>query len=78
VTICLGAVAPTPLRVREAEALLIGQTASESRLAEAGAVAARTARPISDIRASADYRREQCDLLTRRALRLAIERAAAS
>ena len=77
VTICLGAVAPTPIRAREAEAILAGHPLSEDRLAQAGAAAARAARPISDVRASADYRREQCDLLTRRAVRLAVERAAA-
>lgn len=78
VTICLGAVAPTPVRAREAEELLIGNPLSESRLAQAGAAAARAARPISDIRASADYRREQCDILTRRVVRLAVERALAT
>jgi carbon-monoxide dehydrogenase medium subunit len=76
-TICLGAVAPTPVRVREAEELLAGRALSDDLLAQAGAAAARAARPISDVRGSADYRREQCDLLTRRALRLAVQRAAA-
>jgi len=76
--ICLGAVATTPLRVPEAEEILVGQAISEDLLAAAGAAAARAARPISDVRASAEYRREQCDLMTRRALRTAIERARAA
>jgi carbon-monoxide dehydrogenase medium subunit len=76
VMICLGAVAPTPIRAREAEEILTGHALSDDRLARAGAAAARAARPISDIRASADYRRDQCDVLTRRAVRLAVERAA--
>ncbi len=75
VTICLGAVAPTPIRVPEAEALLTGHVLTEDLLAQAGQAAARAARPISDVRASAEYRREQCDLMTRRALRQAVERA---
>ncbi len=76
--ICLGAVATTPIRIPEAEEILKGQTVSDDLLARAGAAAARAARPISDVRASADYRREQCDLVTRRALRTAIERARAA
>lgn len=71
-TICLGAVAPTPLRVREAEEILAGQPVTEDLLAAAGEAAARIARPISDVRASAEYRREQCDLMTRRAIRQAV------
>ncbi|HEX5417560.1 MAG TPA: xanthine dehydrogenase family protein subunit M, partial [Chloroflexota bacterium] len=69
VRIVLGAVAPTPIRVREAEEILTGQTISDDRLSQAGAAAARAARPISDVRASAEYRREQCDVLTQRAIR---------
>jgi len=74
-TVCLGAVAPTPIRVREAEQLLEGQAVTDALLAQAGQAAARAARPISDVRASAEYRREQCDLMTRRAIRQAVERA---
>ncbi|HEY8884961.1 MAG TPA: xanthine dehydrogenase family protein subunit M [Chloroflexota bacterium] len=78
VTICLGAVATTPIRVREAEELLKGRALTDDLLAQAGAAAARAARPISDVRASAEYRREQCDLMTRRALRQAVQRAQAA
>jgi carbon-monoxide dehydrogenase medium subunit len=73
--ICLGAVAPTPIRVPEAEEILVGRPLTDDVLAEAGQAAARAARPISDVRASAEYRREQCDLMTRRAVRQAVERA---
>lgn len=76
--ICLGAVAPTPIRVREAEEILIGQPLTDDLLALAGAAAARVARPISDVRGSVEYRREQCDLMTRRAVRQAVERAKAA
>ncbi|MGH2461010.1 MAG: FAD binding domain-containing protein [Chloroflexota bacterium] len=74
-TVCLGAVATTPIRVHEAEQLLEGQAVTDEILARAGQAAARAARPISDVRASAEYRREQCDLMTRRAIRQAVERA---
>lgn len=69
VRIVLGAVAPTPIRAREAEEILTGHALSDSVLAQAGAAAARAARPISDVRSSAEYRREQCDILTQRAVR---------
>lgn len=74
-TICLGAVATTPIRVRDAEQILAGRPLTDNLVAEAGQAAARAARPISDVRASAEYRREQCDLMTRRAIREAVERA---
>ncbi len=73
--ICLGAVATTPIRVPEAEEILAGREPTDDVIAAAGAAAARAARPISDVRASADYRREQCDLMTRRAIRRALDRA---
>lgn len=69
IRIVLGAVATTPIRVPEAEEILTGHPLSDERLAQAGAAAARTARPISDVRSSAEYRREQCDILTQRAIR---------
>ena len=76
--IALGAVAPTPLRVPDAEALLAGQALDPSLLEEVGRAAAAACRPISDLRASADYRREMVSVLTRRAVRQAVERAKAN
>jgi len=74
-TISLGAVAPTPLRARKAEALLKGYMWSEELVKEAAWVASGETSPISDIRASADYRRELCKVLVRRALMHAWKRA---
>ncbi len=66
--IALGAVAPTPLRAREAESHLEGQPAEAQHLRRAAELAAAAAQPISDQRASAEYRRHLCGVLTRRAL----------
>ncbi len=66
--IVLGAVAPTPIRAREAEALLEGAPLTEEHIAEAGRLAAQAARPIDDVRGSAWYRRKMVDVLTRRAI----------
>ena len=48
--LALGAVAPTPVRARQAEALLEGQAASEELFARAAEAATAEARPISDVR----------------------------
>ena len=71
--IALGAVAPTPIRAEEAEAKLRGQRLTDSLIEEAGRLAAQAAKPISDVRASAEYRREMVDVLTRRTLKQALE-----
>jgi carbon-monoxide dehydrogenase medium subunit len=66
--IVLGAVAPTPLRARRAEAELIGQSLAAGRIRRAAQVAADEARPIDDVRGSAWYRRRMVEVLTRRGL----------
>jgi carbon-monoxide dehydrogenase medium subunit len=70
--IVLGAVAPTPMRAREAGQSLIGKRVSEDLLEEAGQHAARECRPISDIRASEEYRRDMVRVFTKRALHKAL------
>src|SRR5918995_1245290 len=68
VRIVLGAVAPTPIRAKRAEAALEGQILSEGLAEKVGAIAAEEARPISDVRSSADYRRAMVGAMTKRAL----------
>jgi CO/xanthine dehydrogenase FAD-binding subunit len=68
VRLALGAVGPTPLRARSAEALLEGK-AMDRTLADAAArAAAEEAKPIDDVRASAWYRKELLHNMTRRML----------
>ncbi len=69
--VALGAVAPTPLRARAAEAALAGQPPSEEVFQRAANCAVAEVRPISDHRASADYRRRMSSVATLRALRQA-------
>lgn len=69
--IVLGAVAPTPLRVPDAEAVLIGKNIDDNLIQEAAVIAAQAAKPISDLRASIEYRREIVKVLTRRTIKAA-------
>jgi carbon-monoxide dehydrogenase medium subunit len=68
----LGAVAPTPLRVVKAEEALIGRPATEEILQEIAEIVRNDVRPISDQRASADYRRRMSGVAAVRALRQAV------
>lgn len=72
--IALGAVAPTTWRAREAEQALEGRPIVREALREAGRVAAADCRPISDVRASARYRRVLVETLVPRALARCVER----
>jgi CO/xanthine dehydrogenase FAD-binding subunit len=67
----LGAVAPTPLRVVKAEEVLIGQPVTEEALQQIAEIVRNEVRPISDQRASADYRRRMSGVAAVRALRQA-------
>jgi len=64
----LGAVAPVPLRAHKAENLLKGKSITLELAAEAARLAASECSPMSDLRASAEYRRRMVEVLTRRAI----------
>jgi aerobic carbon-monoxide dehydrogenase medium subunit len=61
-------VAPTPIRLSKAEAVLDSEDLMPEAIREASAVAAREAEPTSDVHADADYRRDAIFALVRRAL----------
>jgi carbon-monoxide dehydrogenase medium subunit len=56
VKIALGAVAPTPVRATAAESALLGTVLTEETAAQAGTLAGTECRPITDMRASQEYR----------------------
>jgi carbon-monoxide dehydrogenase medium subunit len=71
--IALGAVAPRPFRAREAEAHLVGAALDPVRIEAAADLAATAARPITDVRGSAEYRTAMVRALVARALAGAAE-----
>ena len=73
--VAIAGVAPTPVRVVEAEAVLRGERPGEAVFREAGRLASSAVEPDSDLHASADYRREVSGVLVRRALVEAATRA---
>ncbi len=76
--IALASVAPTPVRATEAERALTGQALTPALIERAAELAVNAARPISDQRGSADFRRHLVRVLTRRTLTTAHERARAA
>lgn len=73
--IALAAVAPTPLYVADAGAALVDGVLNDALIDKAATAAQAAAKPISDMRGDADYRKHLSAVLTRRALKIAIERA---
>ena len=76
--VVLGCVAPTPLRVREAEEVLKGKEFQLELAEQAAEIAARACSPLSDIRGSEEYKRAIVKVLTRQAIEEAFNRAAAN
>jgi carbon-monoxide dehydrogenase medium subunit len=73
--IALAAVAPTPIRATAAEQALEGRPLTAEQIERAATLAVEAARPISDQRGSADFRRHLVRVLTRRTLTTALHRA---
>jgi CO/xanthine dehydrogenase FAD-binding subunit len=73
--IVLGAVAPVPVRAREAENILIGELPGRSLFLKAGETAAGESKPIDDHRGTSEYRRDMVSVLTQKTLQAALQRA---
>jgi len=73
--LALTAVAPTPLRVPDAEADLAGAAPTAENLARAAEQCMAAARPIDDVRASAAWRRHVIGVLARRVLEVCVASA---
>jgi carbon-monoxide dehydrogenase medium subunit len=71
IRIALGAVAPTPMRARQAEDIVRGQKLSDGLIEKAAEIASGECQPISDHRASREYRCHMVEVLTKRAIQQA-------
>ncbi len=69
VRVALGAVTPTPMRGQKVEEALKGKDASEENIEKAAELVKEECCPISDVRASAEYRKQMSYVLTKRVLR---------
>jgi aerobic carbon-monoxide dehydrogenase medium subunit len=78
VRVALGSAGPTPVRARAAESILEGQAPDDSNLRSAAAAVKDEVDPLTDVRGSAEYKRDMCEVFTYRALKRALERASSS
>ncbi len=74
VRVALNSVAPKPVRARSVEEALKGKEVSLEAIEEASKLVVNDISPISDVRASAEYRREMSIILTRDSLLKSLER----
>ena len=73
--IAITALAPSIRRVPEAECALVGSDGGRAAAVAAAQAVATASAPISDVRASADYRRAMSAVIARRAVQAAVRRA---
>lgn len=75
IKIALGAVAPTAVRAKKLESSLIGSKLDEGKLEESAQLVEEAISPISDVRSSDNYRKEASEVLAKRVIRKAYQRA---
>jgi carbon-monoxide dehydrogenase medium subunit len=73
--VAFGSVAATPIRAPDLENLLKNNEIDEEAIAEVGLHAKDVVHPITDIRGTAEYRRDMCEVLLVRAVKAALERS---
>lgn len=75
VKIALGAVGPTPIRAKKAEIILKGKMIESHIISKAAAAARTECHPITDVRASAEYRSEMVEVMVKQAITSALQKA---
>jgi carbon-monoxide dehydrogenase medium subunit len=73
----LGSAAPSPIRAKDAEKMLVGEKISPNLLKQVAKKAAEEADPVADIHASEEYRRGLVNTLTKRTVKKAWDQAKA-
>jgi CO/xanthine dehydrogenase FAD-binding subunit len=72
--VAFGSVGPVPIRAHEIEKLLNGKVPNEILIAQAQKLIPKIVAPISDIRATKEYRLHMCQVMFERALVTAFDR----
>jgi carbon-monoxide dehydrogenase medium subunit len=72
--LAFGCVAETPIRAPDAEAVLINSELDEEAIEEASKIVYDTVQPITDVRGTAEYRKDMCPVLMKRAIAEGLER----
>jgi carbon-monoxide dehydrogenase medium subunit len=72
--VAFGSVAETPIRAPEVEEILAGKEMDSQTISVAAEAAKRSVAPITDVRGTAEYRRDMCGVLLKRALHTAVGR----
>ncbi len=75
IKLALGAVGPTAMRAKNAEAVLRGKQPTKKLIQETALIASEEAQPITDIRASSAYRKEMVRVFTEHAIQDALQKA---
>lgn len=75
IRITLGAVASTPVRARKAEQVIKGKKITDESIMRSAQAVAEEIAPITDVRSTANYRKQVSEVLARRLIKLAAERA---
>ena len=71
--LAVGAVAPVPLRLKGVEAMIEGRRIDDGLLARVAELVEREISPITDVRATEDYRRVVTGVIAGRAIRQALQ-----
>ena len=74
IKIVLGAVGPTPMRAQEAEGILKGNKIDNAVIEKCAQAASEESRPITDVRASAEYRKEMVKVVVRNGINEAVRK----
>jgi carbon-monoxide dehydrogenase medium subunit len=74
VKLALGSAAPTPMRAKAAEDILRGEKIDDLLIQKAARQASQEAEPMTDFRASAEYKREMIQVFVRRGIKIALEK----
>ena len=74
IKIVLGAVGPTPMRARGAEEIVNGNKIDNAVIEKCAQAASEESRPITDVRASAEYRKEMVKVLVKNGINEAVRK----